>query len=450
MRAGACAAVVLLIYLILAGRLAQLHWTSGPELQRVASRQRIVHEVLPGRPGDIVDCRGVVLAASIETHSMFVVPRKLRDADSTALLLASALDLDPRALSERISTHAAKGFLWVKRRISEDEAARVRALGLPRDEWGFRQEFQRIYPQGLCAAQVIGVRDIDGTGRGGIEAAFDARLRGAPGRRELLQDARGRVLEVRTGSEQPARHGETIRLTVDTYLQLQSERVLDEVMDEWKPRSSCAVVLDPQTGAVLAMASRPTFDPSHPERAPANGWTNRVISDQYEPGSTFKPMIVAWALEQGMIQRDEVFDCELGEWRMGGRVLHDHHRYGALSVSQILAKSSNIGMAKIGVRLTNPRLHDAALAFGFGRRTGIELPAEEDGLVRPLKQWTRYSTGSIPMGQEISATPLQVATAFATLANGGVLVSPHVVVTADLGTASGTTPVLSQVIGAET
>lgn len=449
-RAAVCALGILFVFATLVGRLVQLHWANGPELQRLASRQRVVHEIILPRPGDIVDCRGLVLAASVETQSVYIVPKKLRRGDETIRDLAGALDLEPRLLWEKVARHSQKGFLWVKRRVTDEEATRVRALGLPRDEWGFRPEFQRVYPQGLCAAQVIGTRDVDGAGHGGIEAQFDERLRGKPGRRELLQDARGRVLEVHTASEEPVRHGETIRLTLDTYLQLNAERILDEVFDEWKPKSACAIVLEPRTGALLAMASRPTFDPTRPDLAPADGWTNRTISDQYEPGSTFKPLIVAWALEQGVISRDEVFDCEMGEWRMGGRVLHDHHRYGDLNVSQILAKSSNIGMAKIGVRLTNSRLYDAARAFGFGRRTGIELPAEVPGLVRPPRQWTRYSTGSVPMGQEISATPLQVATAFAVLANGGVLVSPHVVAGRDGAETAGSTPVVSRVIGAET
>jgi cell division protein FtsI/penicillin-binding protein 2 len=219
--------------------------------------------------------------------------------------------------------------------------------------------------------------------------------------------------------------GASIRLTIDSVLQLFVERELDGVMDEWRPTSACAIVLDPQTGDVLAMASRPAFNPNETRDVPENAWINTAIASTFEPGSTFKPSVIAWGLEHGQITSDEEFDCEHGSYRMRGRILHDHHPYGRLDVAGILIKSSNIGMAKIGERLGNPQLHEAAVQFGFGRRTGIELPGELPGTLHPLKEWTSYSTGSIPMGQELSATPLQVLTSLATLANGGQAISPH-------------------------
>ncbi|MGE5191907.1 MAG: peptidoglycan D,D-transpeptidase FtsI family protein, partial [Deltaproteobacteria bacterium] len=315
-----------------------------------------------------------------------------------------------------------------KRRISDDEAERLRALKLPAVVWGFCDEFRRHYPQGAIAAQVVGLRDIDGRGQGGIEQSLDTLLRGRDGSRDLVQDARGRVLEVHDDSATPPRHGQTIVLTLDAVIQVYAERALDEVTAKWKPRSACAIVLDPKSGDILAMASRPTFDPNHAERAPAEAWKNRPIADMYEPGSTFKPFVVAWGLAQGCLRHDEIFDCENGEYRMGHRVLHDHHRYGSLSIVDILVKSSNIGMAKIGQRMGNARLYQAAVAFGFGGRTGIELPGELPGRVRPLKKWNSYSTGSVPMGQEIAATPLQIIAAYGALANGGTLQTPRLVV----------------------
>jgi cell division protein FtsI/penicillin-binding protein 2 len=185
--------------------------------------------------------------------------------------------------------------------------------------------------------------------------------------------------------------------------------------------------MNPQNGEILAMASRPTFDPNQPYDVAAEAWKNRAIAEIYEPGSTFKPCIVAWALQKGLIKPDEMFDCENGQYRMGGRTLHDHHPYGPLNVIDILAKSSNIGMAKIGERLTNDGLYEATAVFGFGRESGIELPGELPGLVRPLKQWTGYSLGSVPMGQEIAVTPLQVMAAYGTLSNGGRSITPHIV-----------------------
>jgi cell division protein FtsI/penicillin-binding protein 2 len=216
-------------------------------------------------------------------------------------------------------------------------------------------------------------------------------------------------------------------LTIDAVVQLYAERELETVMKEWKPKSACAIVIDPRTCDVLAMASRPTFDPNRPVNVPPAAWKNTAISAIYEPGSTFKPFIVAWGLQKGVIAADSSFDCENGSYRMGRRILHDHHSYGRLSLTDVLVKSSNIGMAKIGERLTNKELFAASVRFGFGRKTGISLPGELQGMLRPLKKWNSYSTGSIPMGQEIAVTPLQLISGIAVLAGDGVLRTPRLV-----------------------
>jgi cell division protein FtsI (penicillin-binding protein 3) len=220
-----------------------------------------------------------------------------------------------------------------------------------------------------------------------------------------------------------------VQLTLDSVLQHYAERELAKLMDEYQPESCCALVMDPRTGELLAMASAPTLDPNHPEQADPDAWKNRAIADIYEPGSTFKPMIVAYGVDQKRLSLDDSFYCERGVYRMGRRILHDHHGYGTLNLTDVLVKSSNIGMAKIGERLTNDGLHAAATAFGFGRPTGIELPGELGGILRPREQWTSYSTGSIPMGHEIATTPLQLLRAHAVLANGGRLVTPHILQT---------------------
>ncbi len=419
---------VLLLWLVLVGRLAQLHLTSGDDFERLAKQQRIFRETVPARPGEIVDRHGHVFATSVCVRSVYVVPKQIRDAWHVAQQLGEALGISPDQLFERIASHPERRFLWVKRRISDAEADRIRQLKLPAGVCGFRDEFRRHYPQGATAAQVIGLRDIDGRGRGGVEQSLDNLLSGQDGTRELVQDARGQIIEVRDDSATPPRHGQTVVLTLDAVIQVYAERALDSVVAQWKPQSACAIVLDPKTGDILAMASRPTFDPNHAEAAAAEAWKNRSIADMYEPGSTFKPFVVAWGLSQGCVRHDEVFHCENGEYKMGRRVLHDHHKYGPLSVVDILVKSSNIGMAKIGQRMGNPRLYQAAMAFGFGGRTGIELPGELPGRVRPLKQWNSYSTGSVPMGQELAATPLQIIAAYGALANGGTLITPRLVV----------------------
>lgn len=420
-------AVVLGLWTVLAGRLVFLQLIQGPRLDRQVRNQWAAHEILPARPGDIVDRTGRLLATTVSVRSLFVVPRHIEHRWDVACQLADTLEMDREIVHARIVAHSDKEFLWLKRRLRDDQAEQIRDLGLPRDIYGFRNEFLRAYPQGPLAAQVLGVRDIDGKGRGGLEQSLDRLLRGRDGRRAVVRDARGHVIEVSEQVTQAPRPGQTVRLTLDAVIQLHTQRALQEIMEEWKPKSATAIVLDPQTGGVLAMASSPTFDPNHLENVPPVAWKNHAIASIYEPGSTFKPFVIARALERGVIRKNEMFHCGHGEYRMGRRVLHDHHPYGELSVTDILVKSSNIGMAKIGERLTNRGLYETAVAFGFGRKTGIELPGELQGMLRPLKKWNGYSTGSIPMGQEIAVTPIQLISAMAALANDGRQCTPHLV-----------------------
>jgi cell division protein FtsI/penicillin-binding protein 2 len=438
------------VWCVLAGRLLQIQLVQRAEFTARAARQQSFDEVIPARPGDILDRNGRLLATTTQTQSLYVDPGRIENDWDVALMLGQALGLDPDRLYERLWRSQEKQFLWIKRRLSDGETELVRELDLPRSAWGFRPEFQRHYPQGRLAAHVLGLRDIDGVGRGGVEQGLNDLLRGRDGKRSLVRDARGYVLEVADAAAVPPQAGQSVRLTIDSVIQFHAERRLDALMDECRPVSACAIVLDPQTGEVLAMASRPDFDPNHPDGAPAAAWTNQAIAAAYEPGSTFKPFVVAQALEDEVLVRDEEFDCERGSYRMGRRVLHDHHPYGRLTVTDILVKSSNIGMAKIGERLTNPRLHAAATAFGFGRRTGIELPGEIAGQVRPLSEWNGYSTGSVPMGQELAATPLQVIAAHAVLANQGRQITPHLLLATEAGPARARAVVSSQVVSAAT
>ena len=415
-----------LCWLVLAGRLVQLQWLDGPRYRARAARQRTFIEPVPARPGDILDRSGRLLATTVTRQSLYVVPSRIEDLNAVADPLARALALDTDILRERLRRHRHRHFLWIKRRLDDAEAEAIRGLDLPNDTWGFREEYLRRYPQGGLAAHVVGLRDIDNRGRGGIEQSCDSLLRGADGSRVLLRDARGRVVQIRDSSSRAPRHGESVALTLDTVWQLLVEEELSQLVSTWQPRGACAIAMDPATAEVLAMASWPTFDPNHLVDVPPQAWQNLNLVSMYEPGSTFKPFVVAWALQQGLLRPDEEFDCEHGAWRMGRRILHDHHPYGVLSVTDILVKSSNIGMAKIAERLTNRGLYEATIAFGFGSRTGIELPGELHGLVRPLAKWTSYSTGSIPMGQELAVTPIQLITAHAALANGGTLMKPRV------------------------
>jgi cell division protein FtsI (penicillin-binding protein 3) len=413
---------------VLAARLVQLQYYDAPHFEQLSRRQHRVMETLPARPGNILDASGRPLATSVLVPSLYADPAMVRDPRELAAQLAGALRRDREELFHKLTESGRRRFVWVQRRLSEEEFEAVRALNLDPAEVGFRNEFRRFYPQGQLAVQLLGFRDIDGKGQGGIEEQFDNLLRGRDGRRLLIRDARGKTLAATAAdSVREPVPGRDLVLTLDAYVQTFAEHGLDELLQEWQAAGACAVVLDPRNGDVLAIANRPTLDPNAIGEHAADAWRNRAITDVYEPGSTFKPFVLSRAIDLGLMRTDEMLYCENGLYRMGGRLLHDHHPFGSLSLTDVIVRSSNIGMAKIGQRLGNENMHRAVVDFGFGRPTGIELPGEVRGKVRPLRQWTSYSTGSVPMGQEIGVTPLQLITAYAAIANGGQLLRPRLV-----------------------
>ncbi|MBM81632.1 MAG: penicillin-binding protein [Planctomycetaceae bacterium] len=421
-------AVLGFVWLVLAARLVHLQWVNHRPLASQASEQRSFYQTRAAPPGEILDRTGrVALAMTITARSVFVDPSRVDDPLELAQKLGEALKLDAMPLAEKIAAHSDRQFVWIKRRITEQEEEAVRELGLSRVVCGLRNEYLRQYPMESLAAHIIGLRDIDGVGRGGVEQSLDAIIHGRPGRIRLVRDARYRIMEVHESVEQPPIPGQTVQLTIDVVVQSFVERELNRIVDKWAPKSATAIVMDPHNGDILAMSSRPTFDPNAPGNVDPKAWKNHAIASVYEPGSTFKPFVVGWALDNKVITTASRFDCENGRYRMGTRLLKDHGRHGVLNVTDILVKSSNIGMAKIGELLGNKELYRCVVHFGFGQPTGIELPGEINGLVRDYDKWDRYSTGSIPMGQEIAVTPLQLITAHAALANGGRLVCPRLV-----------------------
>ncbi|WP_437188234.1 peptidoglycan D,D-transpeptidase FtsI family protein [Planctomicrobium sp. SH668] len=436
---------------VIAMRFAHIQWIRGDHYAARAVRQQLSSEPILARPGDLYDRRGRLLATTISVPSLFIYPNRISDIPGLSQKLADALGMDAVGLQARIEANSTKQFLWIKRRLDETQAAAIRELEISPRLLGFRREFQRHYPQGHLAAHVLGIRNIDGVGVGGIEEFLDEKLKGADGVRRFVRDARGYVLNILEDVTEPPIDGTSYVLTIDAILQLKTEQQLDALMDKHQALGACAIVMDPQNGEVLAMASRPAFDPNHPERASPDAWKNMSTSAVFEPGSTFKPLVVAWALDHGLIERDQDYDCENGVYRMGKRLLHDHHPYGVLSLTDVLVKSSNIGMAKIGETLGNDRLYDLARAFGFGKKTGIELPGELAGILRSREKWNHYSTGSIPMGQELAATPLQILVAHSVLANHGLRVSPHLIldVTTKVGSPRPTNVLMNRIVGSE-
>jgi cell division protein FtsI (penicillin-binding protein 3) len=424
-RAAHLAAVLLIALSVLAGRLVQLQYYEARHFEQLARRQHRAVEVLPARPGDIFDSSGRILATSVLVQSLYADPAMVQQPRELARRLAGALQLDAEELYAKLTKDRRRRFVWVERRLRDEQVEAVRALALDPAEVGFRSEYRRFYPQGRLAVQLLGFRDIDGKGQGGVEGQFDDLLRGRDGRRLLIRDAHGKTLVAAADSVQEPIAGKDLVLTLDAYIQTFAEQGLDGLLEEWTAAGACAVVLDPRNGDVLAIASRPTLDPNAIGEHAPDAWRNRAITDVYEPGSTFKPFVLSRAIDLGLVRTDETLYCENGLYRMGGRLLHDHHPFGQLSLIDVIVRSSNIGMAKIGQRLGNENMYNAVVDFGFGRPTGIELPGEVRGKVRPLGQWTSYSTGSVPMGHEIGVTPLQLVTAYAAVANGGRLLRPR-------------------------
>jgi cell division protein FtsI/penicillin-binding protein 2 len=276
------------------------------------------------------------------------------------------------------------------------------------------------------AGQVIGFVAADGHGVSGIEHQCESWLRGENGVKTIIRDAGRKAFWLADGGYRPARDGLHVVLTIDSEIQANVERELEACVEKFQAASAVGIVMHPATGAILAMANVPGFDPNSYQDATASRYRNRALTDPYEPGSTYKPFIAAGALAEGCVRLGEGFFCENGTWVDGARTLHDHHPYGHLSFEEVLIKSSNIGMAKIGKRMGNDRLHKYVKAFGFGEKTGIDLAGEDPGIVQPFARWNTFTTTSVPMGQEIGVTPLQLARAFCVFANGGALVQPYV------------------------
>lgn len=416
---------VLVVMVALMGRLVYISAHDGPRLIARGERQQTSQIPISQRRGLIVDCRGRIIAGTTLRRSVFVDPAVLPDVSAAGQTLADILDVDAGEIVPDLMNAGDKRFFVIKRGITEEQSQRIsqsNIYGL-----GVFSEPYRTYPMNEVAGALVGFVAPDGIGVSGLEFQCDRWLRGQNGVKSVVRDARRKAFYLAEGGYRPARDGFHVVLTIDAEIQAHAERELLETVTKFKAESAVAVVIHPQTGAILAMANAPSFDPNHYRDYGTQLYRNRALTDPYEPGSTFKPFIASAALHEKVVRLGEVFDCEGGTWQDGPRTLHDHHNYNYLSFEEVLIKSSNIGMGKIGKRLGNQRLYEYCRLFGFGEKTGIDLLGEDSGKVRPLARWNGYSTTSVPMGQEISVTPLQLARAYCVFANGGKLVKPYVV-----------------------
>ncbi len=393
-----------------------LHY--GDFTKQAQRQQQRSIDVAPSR-GVIYDRNGKELAMSVSVDSIFAVPSEIPDQESTAGVLAKILGADRGEILARL--RGSRAFAWVARKVDNDTSDRVRALNL-RGVY-FQKESKRFYPKNDLAAQVLGYVGLDDGGLGGVEREFDDELRGKPGRMLITMDARRRWFG--SVERQPV-PGENLVLTLDEKVQYIAERELETAMKQTRAAAGTIIVQNPHTGEVLALASRPTFNPNAFRNVAPEQMKNRAVSDIYEPGSTFKVVTLAAALEEKITDPNEVIDCQNGAIYIAGVRIRDHKPFGNLTVTQVLENSSDVGAIKLALRLGEERFDRYIRGFGFGAQTGVELPGETRGITKPVARWSKVSIGAISMGQEIGVSPVQLAAMISTIANDGVYTPPRV------------------------
>jgi cell division protein FtsI (penicillin-binding protein 3) len=426
-RALSVAAFIVFWMLAISLRLVYLQVSTHDSfVERARKQQQLALETSPER-GQLLDRHERELARSIKTESIFVDPADLKspgDITCTARRLAEVLRSEEKTFSRQFEHAKENGsrFVWIARRLSVEQAEQIRGLGLP--GVNFRSESKRFYPNGSLAAHVLGFVGIDGQGLGGVEQSLNEKVSGEPGKLFLEKDSTGTAYE---GFEIPAKGGQTIVLTIDQSIQYRTDQALAAAVSQSRAKSGTAIVLDPRSGEILALANAPSFDPNRVGDSKPDTLRNWALENVYEPGSTFKIIAFSAALEKGLVKPADFIDCQMGAITVAKRVIHDHKAFGRLTIADALAKSSNVAAIKLGLRVGDPTIYDYITRFGFGARTGIELPGETVGLVNPLKRCQPSSIGSIAICQEIGVTPLQMVAAFGAVANDGVRVAPHVV-----------------------
>jgi cell division protein FtsI (penicillin-binding protein 3) len=386
---------------------------------RAQRQQQRTLEVAPQR-GAIYDRQMNPLAMSLGVDSIYAVPSELTEPQMVVSLLAPVLGVEADELKGRFQTM--HSFCWVKRRVTPEEAARVRDLNLKGVY--FQRETKRFYPKGELAAQSIGYVGLDDRGLGGIEYALDDAIKGKPGRVLLASDARRRTFH---STEWPGVPGKNVVLTLDEKIQYIAEKALAEEVASAQAAGGVALVQNPNTGEILAVASQPSFDPNNFNASSAASRLNRAVGWVYEPGSTFKLIPVSAALEEKLTTPEEMIDCQGGKIVLAGHTIHDAEPHYVLSVTDMVAESSDVGAIKLGLRLGEDRLYRYIRAFGIGSKTGVELPGEERGLLQPPSRWSGISIGEMSIGQESAVTPLQMVTMYSAVANGGILFEPRII-----------------------
>jgi cell division protein FtsI (penicillin-binding protein 3) len=409
---------------VIVARLIQIQVVHHADYQKLAQQQQQQVVELQAPRGMILDRNGQRLAMSMPAESVVVDPLRIPDLGVASDIFSKILNLNGDELLARMKSavETKNGFMWVKRKITREEAQRLRDLHL---DWiEFRMESGRYYPNKSLAAHVLGGVDFEGKGNGGVEQFLNTQLKGHAGEMHLSRDVQKRGFASTVAHE--AQPGQDIRLTIDSRVQFVAEREVKKLVEEHHAKSGSIVVLDPKTGDVIALANFPTYDPNDvPKKEKMQARENLAVSAPFEPGSVFKVITLSAALETTRIRPQTMVNCGNGIFKMPGRVVHDHNSYSSLSMEDVLARSSNIGAINIGMQVGPFNMFDYMRRFGFGTKTGLPLPGESSGIVRPLKRWEKTSLSSVAMGHEVGVTALQIAQACSVIANGGFLMKPR-------------------------
>ncbi len=416
--------IVVAFFPLIVFQIFRLTVQNQDQLVQFANRQHnLIIEIEPDR-GNIVDRHAKEFATNLKVPSVYAVPRMIpkQGREELAGKISDILKLDKSFVLDRLSRD--KSFVWLKRRTSMKDADLIQKLKNP--NLGITYGPKRFYPHDQMLANVIGFCNIDNAGVDGLELMYNQKLSGRMGYRYTKRDALGREMVAFEEKSIPAVNGARLILTIDQHIQYLTEQALDEAYRKNNAESAVAVVMNPRTGEILAIASRPSFDPNKIGKSDIEARRNRPITDIFEPGSVFKIVTVAAALNEGLVTVEDKFDCHNGQWQVRpNRIIHDVHPYGMLTVPGVLIKSSNIGTVQIGMKLGQERLYRYITAFGFGIKTGIDFPGEVNGILRPTSQWSKFSITSIPFGQEVAATAIQMLRAICVIANGGHVVKPY-------------------------
>ncbi len=414
-----CFAVILL-------RLIDLMILDHEKLSERAAQQYIREQILKPQRGVIWDRKMGEMAANIETDSLYAVPSKIKETRYLSRRLAPLIKVSSKQLNMALLKKRKSNFIWLARKMNEPMTDEVNAF---KDQFGYRElyfltESKRYYPKGQTASHILGFTDVDNKGIAGLEFMYHDYLKGEVRSVSIGTDARGNRLP---SDLKEAVSGNNLLLTIDEGIQYIVERELSNNVVEWKAKAAVAIMMNPMTGEILAMANRPTYNPNFAGKSPDYARRNRAITDLYEPGSTLKTILAAAALEEGVAGYNDVFDVSKGYIIVGGKLIRDTHKHKTITFKEIIQISSNVGAVQIGLKLGKKKYYSYLRKFGFGEKTGIDFPGEVRGILRKTEDWSGTSLAALSIGQEIGVTPLQVLRAYAAIANGGVLVKPYLV-----------------------